>query len=126
MTSLGPWTVEAVDAEDIRTLAGVLADPNPIHLDPAAVRELGMGDRLINQGPANLAYIYNMLSEARPDAIVASLKVRFLSNVREGDRVVAAGEVVSGEGDVIECRVWLDVEGGERALEGLAHLQPQG
>ena len=98
-TSLGPWVVESVSAENMRTLAEVLEDPNPIHLDRDAVAELGLGNRLINQGPANFAYIVNMLRDAVPAAEITNLSVRLLSNVFEGERVQAAGEVVSVDGD---------------------------
>jgi 3-hydroxybutyryl-CoA dehydratase len=123
--ALGPWVVDSVSSESMRTLAQVLGDPNPIHLDRDAVAALGLGDRLINQGPANFAYIVNMLRDAAPAAEIRNLSVRLLSNVFEGERVEAAGEVVSVDGDAkerrVSCRVWLDGESG-RALEGTATL----
>jgi 3-hydroxybutyryl-CoA dehydratase len=125
-TELGPRTVESVSAEHIKTLAVVLADPNPIHLDPEAVKALGMGDRVINQGPANFAYILDLLREAAPGAVIADLSVRLMSNVFAGDRIVAGGTVQSSEtrdGQLrLSCTVWLDVDGAARALDGTATL----
>lgn len=121
-TELGPWIVESVDPEKMKTFAVALADPNPIHLDPEAVKAAGLGDRVINQGPAGLGYVMNMLREAAPGAIVGDLKVRFTSNVFGGDRVVAAGVVESVEDGRANCRVWLDVTNGKRALSGTATL----
>ncbi|WP_249010641.1 MaoC family dehydratase [Conexibacter sp. DBS9H8] len=110
----------------MRTLAEVFEDPNPIHLDRAAVGALGMGDALINQGPANIAYIYNMLRYTLPDATVEQLSVRLLANVREGDRVIAGGEVLTerreGGRSWLSCRVWLDVANRARAIDGTAEL----
>ena len=120
--NLGPLVIESVSAERMKTLAVVLADPNPIHLDPEAVRALGMGDRVVNQGPANFAWVLDMLREALPGAQVLDVKVRFLANVFAGDRVIAAGRVESVEAGRATCSVWLDVDGGARAIDGTATL----
>jgi acyl dehydratase len=100
----------------------VLDDPNPIHLDPEAVRALGMGDRVVNQGPANFAWVLDMLREAVPGAEILDLKVRLLANVFAEDRVVAAGRVEAVEDGRVSCSVWLDVDGGSRAVDGTATL----
>jgi 3-hydroxybutyryl-CoA dehydratase len=126
-SSLGPWTVQNVDPEKMKVFAVVLDDPNPIHLDPEAVRAAGLGDRVINQGPASFGYVLNMLREAAPGAEILDLDVRLSANVFGGDTVIAAGEVESvqdtGEGRRLVCGVWLDVEGGRRALQGRATLR---
>jgi acyl dehydratase len=119
---LGPLVIDPVSPENMKTLAVVLDDPNPIHLDPEAVRALGMGDRVVNQGPANFGYILDMLRAAAPGATIADLRVRFLANVFGGDRVLAAGRVDTVEGRRLACSVWLDVDGGARAVEGTATL----
>ena len=98
--NLGPLVIESVSAERMKTLAVVLDDPNPIHLT---------GDRPVNQGPANLAWVLDV-------------KVRFLANVVARDRVIAAGRVESVEDGRTTCSVWLDVDGGARALDGTATL----
>jgi 3-hydroxybutyryl-CoA dehydratase len=125
-TPLGPWTIAHVDPEKMKTFAVVLADPNPIHLDPAAVLAAGLGDRVINQGPASFGYVLNMLREAVPGARIRDLDVRLSANVFGGDRVSAAGEVQSTHpeagGQRLVCSVWLDVQGGRRALQGTATL----
>jgi 3-hydroxybutyryl-CoA dehydratase len=121
-TELGPRVIESVDPEKMKTFAVALDDPNPIHLDPEAVKAAGLGDRVINQGPAGLGYLLNMLAESVPGATVADLRVRFTANVFGGDRVVAAGVVDSVENGRAGCRVWLDVTDGKRALSGTATL----
>lgn len=125
-TKLGPWTIDHIDPEKMKTFAVVLADPNPIHLDPAAVRAAGLGERVINQGPASYGYVLNMLREAIPEATIRDLNVRLSANVFAGDRVTAAGEIrtcetVEGEHRV-SCDVWLEVGDGRRALQGTAIL----
>lgn len=123
-TELPVFEIE-VRASAMKTMAVLLRDPNPIHFDRDVVATLGMGDRVVNQGPTNLAYVVNMLvAWAGDPARIRALKVRFLDNVRGGDRVVAGGVVtsVAGEGrhQIAECDVWLDVVGGPRALAGSA------
>src|SRR4051794_14208592 len=41
----GSWKLQRVDAARMKILALLLADPNPVHLDPAAARRLGIADR---------------------------------------------------------------------------------
>jgi 3-hydroxybutyryl-CoA dehydratase len=118
------FVVEAVSAERMGDLAAVLDDPNPIHLDPRVVRDLGMGERVINQGPANGSYVVTMLREAFPGGTITQLSFRLLGNVFAGDRAIAGGEVERDTGDEVHCRVWLDVEGRGRVVEGSATIRP--
>ena len=123
-TDFVPWVVPSVDAERMHTLARLLADPNPIHLDAGAVRALGMGMRTINQGPANMSYVLNLLHREFPDGRLKRFEVRFQANVFAGDHVSAGGRIDTStecEGElVLACSVWLDVADGRRALEGSA------
>jgi acyl dehydratase len=118
----GPVAVPAMAA-----FATILDDPNPIHTSADAARAAGLGEHPINQGPANFGYIITMLRRAAPGAHLADLQVRLLANVVEGDRVVAGGRVDAEDEDGaggrrVSCSVWLDVEGGRRAVEGTATL----
>ena len=63
MTSrdIPPWTVAAVDAQRMKTMAALLRDPYPVHWDRAGNERLGYGARVVNQGPLNVGYIVNML-----------------------------------------------------------------
>jgi acyl dehydratase len=114
-----------VRAETMPIWAAALRDPNPIHLDPAAARAAGLGDRVINQGPANVGYLVNALTAAFPGARIERLEFRFLDNVRAGDVAVAAGLVsrvtaVAG-GLELACALELTVE-GRCVLTGTASL----
>jgi acyl dehydratase len=122
--SLPVWRHQ-VQAEAMVPIAEILRDPNPIHLDPAAVAAIGLGDRVINQGPANLAYVINMLSAAFPGHHLDSLESRFLANVRAGDLVEAGGTIVELSGDRITCDLWLEVEGSGHAVKARAVLAPR-
>ncbi|MFV0463922.1 MAG: MaoC family dehydratase [Nostocoides sp.] len=125
-TELPTRVVDRVSIEKMKTMAALLSDPNPIHWDRTATEALGMGPRTVNQGPINLSYVMNMLiawADNDPTRL-RGIRLRFMSNVFEDDRVEAGGRVtavrdVDGE-QLADCEVWLDVTGRGRALSGTA------
>lgn len=114
-----------VRADPMATMARLLRDPNPIHLDTDAVKAMGMGDKVVNQGPANLAYIMNMLAAAFPDWRIATINSAYLASVFDGDEVIAGGEVIRSEPDEIVCSAWLQIEGRGMAVKAEAVLMPR-
>lgn len=121
--ALPPFIVESVDAEAMKDWAVFLADPNPIHLDVAVVKAKGLGDRVINQGPINVAYMMNMLIAAFPGSRIEAMDSRFLDNVYAGDRVVATGRITGVNGDRIDCELSLDVDGRGTVNAGTAIIR---
>ena len=126
-TQIPGWRIESVDAEKMKTMAVLLRDPNRIHWDVEAVKKLGMGNRPVNQGPNNMAYVINALIEWIGDATkIRSVYVRFLANVFAQDTLIASGRVtdISVEDDefVANCDLWLDREDGNRVLTGKARV----
>jgi acyl dehydratase len=119
---LSPLRIESVSPEHMKTMAVVLDDPNPIHIDPEAVKALGMGDRVINQGPTGVGYLLDMLAAALPGATVEEIDLRFMANVLGGDTVVAGGKVTEIGDGTLTCEVTLDVDGGAKAIAGTATL----
>lgn len=121
-----PWRLDHVAESRMRLLAAILRDPNPIHWDRDEVARRGLGDRLINQGPTNVAYVCNAVLAWAGHGSLRSLTVRFTSNVFDGDQVVASGEVVAvdrtGDEPVATCNMWLDRGDGTRAVEGVAKV----
>ncbi|MEU6133253.1 MaoC family dehydratase [Saccharopolyspora sp. NPDC047091] len=119
--------VGPVSAEKMRTMAALMRDANPIHFDPAAVRALGLGDRVINQGPLNQAYVVSMLARWAGGAHrIRELRLRHLGAVFAGDRLRAHGTVLGvSEQDgalIASCAVGLDVLGGDPVLSGTASV----
>ncbi len=116
--------IEAVDAEKMKTMAALLADSNPIHWDVETVRELGMGDQPVNQGPNNLGYVMNMLGQWAGGAErIRQIRVRFLDNVFAGDQLEAGGKVTAvGDDGTVDCDVWLARDGTHPVLAGTATL----
>jgi acyl dehydratase len=125
-TDLPPYSIAAVDPESMKLWAAFLRDPNPIHLDPRAVQAKGLGDKVINQGPANLAYIITMLQRALPGSILVSLEVRYAGSVFGGDAVEAGGKITEvareASGLRLGCEVWLRANDRDPAITGQAVL----
>jgi acyl dehydratase len=126
MTEIPPFIVPAVRIEDIVAIMDVMGDVNPIHVDEELVRELGLRGP-VNQGPANLAYVLNMLIAwaGSPDAI-GHVNVRFQSISCPGDQLEARGKVVhlihTAGGPVAHCAVSLVRDGAEVILSGTADV----
>jgi 3-hydroxybutyryl-CoA dehydratase len=118
--TLPPFVIEGVSAQAMQQWAVFLADPNPIHLDVEVVKAKGLGDRVINQGPINVAYMMNMLMAAFPGAKIEAMDSRFLDNVYGGDKAIASGTITTIEGNRISCEFTLDVEGRGTVNSGTA------
>lgn len=122
-TELPGYDVPSVSAEKMKTMAALLGDPTPIHWDVATLRALGMGDRPVNQGPLNMAYVMNAVAAwaGGPDRL-RGWRVRFLGNVRAGQqlRVRATVRAIWDEGGerLADCDVVLEVVGGDAVLSG--------
>lgn len=90
--TLAPWRRHVTDA-DARAWADVLQDHNPLHADAAATGASGLGEGLVNPGPAAIGYLMTMLLEAFPGAAIRSLRSKFLAPVLTPTDVVATGVV---------------------------------
>ena len=122
--ALPPFTIESVSPDAMRDWSVFLADPNPIHLDVEVVKAKGLGDKEINQGPTNVAYIINMLHNNFPGAVIESLDSRFLDNVYADDSAEAFGAVteVVANGDRVRvtCDIGLRVASRGDVISGTA------
>lgn len=121
--ALPPFEIESVSPQAMKQWALFLADPNPIHLDVEVVKAKGLGDRVINQGPINVAYMMNMLMRAFPRGRIKAMDSRFLDNVYGGDRAVVTGRVAAIEGNVVTCEFSLDVDGRGTVNSGTATVE---
>jgi len=117
------FVIDSVSPDAMKDWAVFLADPNPIHLDVEVVKAKGLGDRVINQGPINVAYMMNMLMAAFPGGRIEAMDSRFLDNVYAGDKVVASGSVTAVDGNAISCEFTLDVEGRGTVNAGTATVR---
>ena len=121
--SLPPFVIDSVSADAMKDWAVFLADPNPIHLDVEVVKAKGLGDKVINQGPANVAYIVNMLQAAFPGAAITAMDSRFIDNVYAGDGLVVTGTVTAVEGRRVTCDTVLTANGDRLVITGTATVE---
>ena len=120
-----PWEMARVDPQRMKTMAAILRDPYPVHWDRDANAVLGLGGRVINQGPLNVSYIANMLMAWAGPMSVRRLTVAFRRPVLDEDHVVAHGRVVEvfevGGERRARCEVWL-LRGDEQVVTGTAEV----
>jgi len=118
-----PWTMESVDPARMKTMAAILRDPYPVHWDRAGNERVGLGPRVINQGPLNVGYIANMLMAWAGPSSIRRLTLAFGRPVLDGDRVSAHGvvtEIDERDGEPFAaCDVWLERD-GEHVVTGTA------
>jgi acyl dehydratase len=107
---------DPIRQEAMADMAVVLGDPNPIHLDPAVVKALGLGGRSIVQGPITLGFMLEMLRRALPDAQLESLDVRYLANAFAGDVVRVTGSVEEVSGRRLRCAVVAEIASDDRQV----------
>lgn len=112
---LAPLVIDPVSPEPMKTMAALLRDPSPIHFDAEVVRGLGLGERPINQGPMNIAYLIELAARnAGGPRALRRIRVRLLGNVFAGDRVECRGQVTGV--DEHEIHLELTATVGERPV----------
>ena len=110
--TLENWSFSVIQ-ENMNLWAEILDDPNPIHLDVNSVKSIGLGEKTINQGHANIAYIINAIDQNFPDSEIIKLNNKMTDSIVEGDQVNVSGyiENISTKNDptIITCRLKLNV-----------------
>lgn len=129
-TRIPAYEIAAVSAEKMKTMAALLNDSNPIHFDVDALRELGLPERPVNQGPTNMAYVMTMLADwAGGYDRLRNFRARFIGNVLAGDHLRAEGVVTAireADGGVLaDCDISLAVVDGGTVLTGSATVDLQ-
>ena len=120
--ALPPFVIPGASPDAMKHWSVFLADPNPIHLDLEVVKAKGLGDKRINQGPMNVAFMMNLLMAAFPGCRIEAMDSRFLDNVYEGDHLAASGTVTAVDGKRVSCEFTLDVAGRGTVNSGTATI----
>ena len=123
--AIEPLVIESVDPGRMKTMAAILQDPNPIHYDVEVVKALGYGDRPVNQGPLNMAYVLELISRfAGGPAAITRFGARFHGNVFAGDRLECTGTVTAVDEDAATAELELVAAvGGTPVLTGSATIR---
>jgi acyl dehydratase len=124
-TTLPPWST-VVEAGPMREFSLITRDPNPIHWDVAEVRALGLGDRTINQGGLNVAYVVAAVRAGAPGSVLRRIRVRFAGNVAAGDTVHVEATVVAVRDAEADLEVRLLDQDDAVVLSGTAVLMTGG
>ncbi|HET7639037.1 MAG TPA: MaoC/PaaZ C-terminal domain-containing protein [Ktedonobacteraceae bacterium] len=121
---LSPLVKPPVTQEQLQRYAQASGDHNPIHLDEAAARRVGL-DSVIAHGMLSMAFLGQFVNQQIadiPEAYLVQLKVRFMSMVRLGDTLTCHG-IVKGRTDdtrqasvAVEC--WAQNQKGEKVTSG--------
>jgi acyl dehydratase len=97
--SLPPLIKPPITQEQLRRYAEASGDFNPIHLDEAAARRVGL-DGVIAHGMLSMAFLGQFVNQqiaGIPGAFLAHLRVRFSNMVRLGDTLTCQGIVKERE-----------------------------
>ena len=123
---LSPLVKPPITQEQLQRYAQASGDHNPIHLDEAAARRVGL-DNVIAHGMLSMAFLGQFVNQQItdiPEAYLVQLKVRFMSMVRLDDTLTCHG-IVRGRTDdtrqaavAVEC--WAQNQKGEKVTTGEA------
>ena len=121
-----PSIEKKIDQERIMAWARISGDYNRLHVDPeyaANTRFKGT----IAHGPMSLAFLNQLLMSCFGHRWVRGGRltdVRFVAPIRPGDRIRIGGTVkaVHGQGEdtYVECDLFIEKEGGDKAVVGRA------
>lgn len=121
---LAPFVIDPVETGPMKVMAAILEDPNPIHIDPAVTRALGLGGRLVNQGTTNVTWLLEAVQRfaGGPDRIRA-FQIRFIGNVFAGERFEVTGSVTAVDPVRAEAELELRAtSSGRPVLNGTARI----
>lgn len=107
---LGP-----IDVAAIQRYARASGDDNPVHLDPAAARAIGLSDQIAH-GMLVMGRLSRVALDWRADAVLEALECRFT-------RPVPAGSALIGDGRVAKVDALAD---GHRIILRLLARDPAG
>jgi acyl dehydratase len=123
---LPPLSKGPVDRVQLARYAGASGDFNPVHVDEAYARSLGMPS-VYAPGMLVMGMLGQLVSDWSRGAQLRKYQVRFSKIVWPGDTVVAKGRVMERWGDngryFAEVDLWVENQKGELVLRGSALVQ---
>lgn len=124
-----PSLTKTVTQAQINAYADASGDHNPIHVNPAVARSVGL-DGTIAHGMLSMAFVgqllTNWLTSAPGRGRLGRLRVRFQAMVRPDDTLTCKGVLrLSEPGKPHVADVWIENQRGERVLTGDADIVPE-
>ncbi|HEX9038106.1 MAG TPA: MaoC family dehydratase N-terminal domain-containing protein [Ktedonobacterales bacterium] len=121
-----PTLTKHVTQEQINAYADVSGDHNPIHLDPATARAVGL-DGTIAHGMLSMAFLGELLTgwlatQPARGGWVSRLRVRFQAMVSPGDTITCDGVLGALTDGVQKLDLWINNQRGERVTTGDADV----
>jgi acyl dehydratase len=120
--SIGPLTKQVTQTQ-IVAYADASGDHNPIHIDPAAARAVGL-DGTIAHGMLSMAFLGQVVTDwlagqPQPGGWLARLRVRFQAMVRPGDTLGCRGALGGGaQGGRQALQLWAENQRSEPVTAG--------
>jgi len=108
--TLSPLVKPPIAQEQLQRYAAASGDYNPIHLDPAAARSVGL-DGVIAHGMLSMAFLGQFVNQQisdEPRARVERIKVRYAGMVRLGDTLTCEGKVTGRAEGATETAITLE------------------
>lgn len=116
----GPLTKEW-----ILRYANASGDMNPIHIDSAAAKGAGF-DGPIAHGMLAMGFLGQMISDWAGIENIRRYRVRFKAVAGPGDILTSRGEVIKKyereKEKIVECRLYVENQGGNVILDGSAAI----
>lgn len=112
-------SLPAIARETLVAYADVSGDHNPIHLDPAAARAVGLED-VIGQGMLTMAYLGRVVAEVIPQSSLQSFHARFHAPTNIGDRLTCTVDVAKFEDDCLHLALNVSFADGSPCVTGEA------
>ena len=126
---LAPCPLGLLDAAAIRRYARASGDDNPVHLDAAAARAIGLPDQVAH-GMLVMGRLSRLATDWRTDAVLETLECRFTRPVPAGSALIGEGRVAKvdalSEGHRVILRLLARDAGGAIAAMGEATLLVRG
>lgn len=126
---LAPALLGALDAAAIERYARASGDENPVHLDAAAARAIGLSEPIVH-GMLVMGRLSRLATDWRADAVLETLECRFTRPVPAGALLTGEGRVAKvdalAEGHRVILRLLARDAGGAIAAMGEATLRLPG
>lgn len=120
-SQLPPLSVGPISRATLSEFADASGDQNPIHIDIAVARSVGLDD-VFAQGMLGMAQLGRLLTDWAPQECIRSFQVRFVAITPLHANPTCTGTVVGLDGDLATVALVVTLDDGTVTLTGEATL----